>query len=91
MGAVWLSKENLKKITDELAKMGKMSKEEGERLFDEMEKTGGEYKEKLNSQVTSLVNKALDSAGLAKQSEVDELRNRIAELEARLSADKQEG
>ena len=36
MGAIWLSRENIRKFTDELIEMGRVSKEEGERLFDEI-------------------------------------------------------
>ncbi len=85
MGAIWLSKENLKKLTDDLAEMGKVSKEEGERLFREFDKSSEEYKKKLGEQVESVVKKSLDSAGLAPKKEVDELRERINELEAKLA------
>jgi len=84
MGALWLSRENLKKISDDLAQMSKASKEEGERLFQEMEKSRDEYKKKLETTVQDMVKKALDEAGLVRKSEVDELKHKIEDLEARV-------
>ncbi len=84
MGAIWLSRENIKKFTDELIEMGRVSKEEGERLFDEIGQSHDEYKTKLNELVESVVKKTLDASGLAPKSELNELRVRIAELELKL-------
>ncbi len=84
MGAVWLSRENIRKFTDELIEMGRVSKEEGERLCDEIGESQDEYKNKLNDLVDNAVQKALDTSGLARKSEVDELRQKVAELEMKL-------
>ena len=87
LGALWLSKENLKKLTDDLVEIGKVSKEEGDRLFREFEKSGQEYKKNLTELVESSVKEALDQAGLAPKEEVEELRKRVEELEKRLKAE----
>ncbi|VAX24112.1 hypothetical protein MNBD_NITROSPINAE03-903 [hydrothermal vent metagenome] len=84
MGAVWLSRENIRKFTDELIEMGRVSKEEGERLCDEISESQDEYKNKLNDLVDKAVQKALDTSGLARKSEVAELRQKVAELEMKL-------
>lgn len=84
MGAVWLSKENIKRFTDELIEMGRVSKEEGERLFNEIGNSQSEYKAKLNELVDTAIQKALDTSGLALKSEVDELRAKIVEMESKL-------
>lgn len=84
MGAIWLSRENIRTFTDELIEMGRVSKEEGERLFEEIGDSQEEYKSKLNELVDSAVQKALDTSGLARKSQVEELRNRVAELELKL-------
>ncbi|MDH4183163.1 MAG: hypothetical protein OEV92_02990 [Nitrospinota bacterium] len=86
MGAIWLSKENLKKLSDDLAEISKASKEEGERLFEEFEKNRDEYKQKLEKTVEDGVKKALDEAGLVRKSEMDEMKKRMEDLEARLAA-----
>lgn len=88
MGAVWLSRENLKKITDDLVEIGKVSKDEGDKLFREFEKSKDEYSQKINANVEKAVQKAMDSSGLAKKSDVDALRKRVAELENKLAAAK---
>ena len=87
MGAVSLSKENFKKVTDELAEMGKVSKEEGERLFNEFDKSRDDYSQKLNETIETTVKKALDTAGLATRAEVDELRERLSKLEPDVAAE----
>ena len=84
MGAIWLSRENIKKFTDELIEMGRISKEEGERLFDEIGDSQEDYKQKLNEFVNNAVQKTLDTSGLARKSEVEELRDKVAELELEL-------
>ena len=84
MGALWLSRENLKKISDDLAQMSKASKEEGERLFQEMEKSRDEYKKKLETTVQDMVKKALDETGLVRKAEVEEMKRKIEDLEARV-------
>lgn len=84
MGAVWLSRENIRKFTDELIEMGRVSKEEGERLCDEISESQDEYKNKLNDLVDKAVQKALDTSGLARKSELTELRQKVAELEMKL-------
>jgi len=86
MGAVWLSRENIRKFTDELIEMGRVSKEEGERLCDEISESQDEYKNKLNDLVDNAVQKALDTSGLARKSEVEELRQKVAELEMKLKS-----
>ncbi|HEB73077.1 MAG TPA: hypothetical protein ENI77_10710 [Nitrospirae bacterium] len=86
MGAVWLSRENIRKFTDELIEMGRVSKEEGERLCDEIGESQDEYKNKLNDLVDNAVQKALDTSGLARKSEVEELRQKVAELEMKLKS-----
>ena len=81
MGAIWLSKENLKKLTDDLTEISKASKEEGERLFEELDRNSEEFKQKFNEQVEKAVEIALEQAGLAKKAEVEELRQKLADLE----------
>ena len=85
MGAIWLSKENLKKMSDELARLGKMSEEEGDRLFKEFEQNSQEYREKLNSHVETLIGKTLDKAGFAPKSDLESMQKKIEELEAKLA------
>ena len=85
MGAIWLSKENLKKLTEEMARLGKMSEEEGERLFKEFEKNSEEYRAKFSSHVESVVGQTLDKAGYAPKSDIESLQKKVEELEAKLA------
>jgi polyhydroxyalkanoate synthesis regulator phasin len=85
LGAVWLSKDNLKKLTDALIEVGKVSKEEGDRLFKELADTGEEQRKKIKEIVESSVKKAMEQAGLATKAEVDELKKKVEELESKLT------
>ncbi|MBI5814025.1 MAG: hypothetical protein HZB29_00255 [Nitrospinae bacterium] len=86
VGALWLSKENLKKLTDNLAEAGKASKEEGERLFKEMETAGEDHRKKLTEFIDTAVKKSLDKAGLATKAEVEDLKKKIAEMQAMMGS-----
>ncbi len=84
LGAVSLSKENLRKMTDDLVEIGKLSKEEGERLFKEFDKSREDYQKNLSNQVEAIVKKIMDQAGLAPRSELDDLRKKIESLRKRI-------
>jgi polyhydroxyalkanoate synthesis regulator phasin len=84
LGALWLSKDNLKKLTDALIEVGKVSKEEGDRLLKELGDAGEEQRKKLKEMVETSVKKAMDQAGLATKLEVEELKKKVAEMEGKL-------
>lgn len=81
VGALSLSKENLKKFTDDLAELGKISREEGDRLFEEFEATREEQKKNLAEAVDKAVRQAVDQMGFAPKTEMEALQKRIEELE----------
>ena len=84
VGALSLSKENLKKLTDELAELGKISREEGDKLFEEFEATRKEQQKNLIETVDNAVRQAVDQMGFAPKTELEILQKRISELEERL-------
>jgi polyhydroxyalkanoate synthesis regulator phasin len=85
LGAIWLTRDNLKKLTDALIEVGKVSKEEGDRLFKELGDAGEEQRKKLKEMVEVSVKKAMDQAGLATKAEVDELKKKVAEMEEKIT------
>jgi len=84
LGALSLSKENIKKITDDLVEIGKVSREEGDRLLKEIQTSSDEYRKNLQETIEESVKKAVDRAGFATKSEVLELRKKVEELELQL-------
>ncbi len=84
IGAISLSRENLKKITDSFASAGKMSKEEGDRLFDEMADNADQFRTKLRETVDASVKNIVAQSGFATKKEIEELRLKISELEKKL-------
>lgn len=88
LGAISLSHESLRALIDEMTELGKISREEGERLYAELEKASDEYRARFGEKVDEAVNKALGATRLAKRAEVDTLKRQLAEMQARMGAKK---
>ncbi|MBI4827591.1 MAG: hypothetical protein HY804_02060 [Nitrospinae bacterium] len=88
LGAISLSHESLRALIDEMTELGKISREEGERLYAELEKASDEYRARLSEKMDEAVNKALDATRLAKRAEVDTLKRQLADLQTRVAAKK---
>lgn len=84
IGAISLSSENLKKITESFTSAGKMSKEEGDRLFDEMSASADQFRDRLRETVDASVKNIVAQSGFATKKELEELRLKISELEKKL-------
>lgn len=88
LGAISLSHESLRALIDEMTELGKISREEGERLYAELEKASDEYRARFGEKVDEAVNKALDATRLAKRAEVDTLKRQVSELQSKLASKK---
>lgn len=84
LGAVSLSKDNIKKLTDNLVEIGKVSREEGDRLFTDLEKSATEFKESMKETIEENVRKIVEQSKLATRTELEDLRKKIEELEEKL-------
>ncbi|NIA19648.1 MAG: hypothetical protein GWP07_04360 [Xanthomonadaceae bacterium] len=84
IGALSLTEERLEQIISDMVKKGEISRQEGRNLVQEMlEKINLEkdnISEKIKKEFDSLMNKV----DVPKQSELNELKQKIAELEAKL-------
>jgi len=69
-----------KKIAEE----SKLAEEEGKKFVDDIVKQSEEAKKSLEEQVNGIVKKTMDKLGLHSKQEIDELKNRIDELEKKL-------
>ena len=85
LGAILLSRESLKKLSDNMADFTKMSRDEGDKLFRELETMGEEQRKKLAEMIDSSVKAAMDKAGVVSKTEADELKKRITALEEDLA------
>lgn len=85
LGAVMLTKESAIKLADEMVKRGDVTKEEGKKLVADLMEKGKDQKEKLEDFIADIVQRAMEKADIAKQSHIENLEQRIAELEERLN------
>lgn len=85
LGAVLLTKESAVKLADELVKRGDVTKEEGKKLVSDLMEKGKGQKQKLEDFVAEIVQRAMEKADIAKQSHIEGLERRIAEMESRLN------
>jgi polyhydroxyalkanoate synthesis regulator phasin len=85
LGAVLLTKDKVEEVSRKLADDAKMSKEDAERLAEELVETGERQWEDLEKSVTQSVRKALDGLDLRGKSEIEDLKLRVENLEARLA------
>lgn len=85
LGAIAITKEKIEKTLDELVEKGKITREEGKKLFDELSadalKTGHDIKEKSRDQIREWIEKS----GIPSREEFEELKARVEALEKKNS------
>ena len=81
-----LSAEEGKKVVDELVKKGKISTDEGKKTIEEFFKNAKSKGSEVESQVKSIVERVLSNFNYATESELKDLRKRVAVLEGKLKA-----
>ncbi len=84
LGAVAVTQEKLKEITDDLVVKGNLTQKEGGDIFKELIKVAEESQKKIRGLVEDQVHKAMKEAGIATKADVKALEGKIARLEAQL-------
>jgi len=90
IGVASLTKEKIEEIAKDFAEKGKMSEQEGEKFVDDLLKKSEESKQALMKQVEKMVGTAVDSMNLAKVSDIDAVKQELAELRLEVEALKKE-
>ncbi|SMC16293.1 Polyhydroxyalkanoate synthesis regulator phasin [Desulfacinum hydrothermale DSM 13146] len=85
LGAAVVTKERVEKATRELVEEGKLSREEAEKLAEELIESGEKHWEEVQGSLSESVKKAVDRLDLARRHEVQALKDRLDNLEARLA------
>lgn len=80
LGLASLTKEKIEEVASAFVEKGKMTEQEGRDLVDELLVRSEESREELKKQIEERIQKVMEKMNLAKQSEVDTLRQEIAEL-----------
>jgi len=85
IGAVLLTRDKVEQVTEKLVHETKLSREEARKLADELVQAGEKQWSDLESQVVAAVRKGVGSLDIGRKSEVEDLRERVENLEKRLS------
>jgi len=84
-GAVLLTKEKIDEVSRKLVNDAKLSKEDAQKLTNELIETGDRRWQDLEKTVTENVRKGLDAFGIGNQNRLQELKDRVEELEKRVA------
>lgn len=84
LGLAIFTKDRVTEIVNEMVQQGQVSREDGERLLDEVMRRAQEQGGEIRTLMNEGVNRVLERTGLARQTDVQELMQRIEELEAKL-------
>jgi len=85
IGIAYLSKDTLKNITNELKNNSKLSEAEGEKLLNELVAESIKAKKTIETNIEKVVLKILNKLNMPNNQKIEELENRIKELEKKYS------
>ena len=84
VGVTYLTKDKIEEIGKKIAQDAKVSEAEGRKFVDELVKKSVEAKGSLEKTVSEKIETALHAMNLPPRKDVDELKSKIAKLEAHL-------
>ncbi len=90
LGALDMTEEKAKAFFADLVARGELSEKDAREMIASWSKRAAEQKDHLQKDVEQAVHGALGRMGIARQAEIDALKAKLAELEARLT-DKDSG
>ncbi|MCG8454419.1 MAG: phasin family protein [Spirochaetales bacterium] len=85
LGLAALTKEKIDEAADTLRRERGLTEAEGRHLAREMKEGADEARKNLDERISTAVDQAIASVNLASRKEVEELKQRVAELEAKLN------
>ena len=91
LGAAVVTKEKVEAATKKWVDDGKISTDEAERLARDLVENGRKQWEEIQSNVSETVRKALENLDIATRKDIDNLTNRIEELEKKISVPDEPG
>ena len=84
VGVTYLTKDKIEEVGKKIAQDAKVNEAEGRKFVDELVKKSMEAKDSLEKTVADKIQTAVHAMNLPTSKDVDELKKRIAELEAKL-------
>ena len=86
LGGVVLTKDKLEEWRKKIVKENKMSEKESKRLIDQLVEAGEDQWKYFEKSFKKMFRKSLDSMEVADRKELEDLKLRVAALEAKLAA-----
>jgi polyhydroxyalkanoate synthesis regulator phasin len=80
LGLAFLTKEKIEEVTKEFVERGKLSQQEGEKLYDDLLAKAEESKEEVKKQIECITTETMKKMNLASRDEVQALEKRLQEL-----------
>lgn len=91
LGLAFLTKEKIEELTKEFVEKGKLSQQEGEKLYDDLLAKAEESKEDVKKQIENITAETMKKMNLATRDEVEALEKRLQEfIDSQNSATPQE-
>ena len=84
VGFMSLTVEKMSETIKELTKDGKISEKEGKKIMTDFSNNTDSKKDEIEDQFKKIVNKIMKSLNFVRQSEVEKLEERLADLEKQL-------
>lgn len=85
LGAIVLTKEKINETTNRLVERGKLTKEEAEKLNKDLQERGETTWQSVEDTMAERMHAGRDRLGLASKDEVANLKERVDELEKKIS------
>jgi poly(hydroxyalkanoate) granule-associated protein len=85
LGALDLTEEKAKAVFNDLVARGEISEKDAKELVSSWTKRAAEHRGRLQEDVDQAVQRALSAIGIARLTEIDSLKAKIDELEAKLA------
>ena len=80
LGLAFLTKEKIEEMTKEFIEKGKLSEQEGKKLYDELLEKAEESKEDVKKQIETITKDTMKKMNLASRDELLDLEKRLQEL-----------
>jgi polyhydroxyalkanoate synthesis regulator phasin len=87
LGAIFLTKDKIENVVHKMVDEAKISRDDAQKLRDDLLATGEKEWAELEESFLAAIKKGLKNLDLCRRSEFEELKDRVAELEKRISAE----
>ncbi len=80
LGLAFLTKEKIEEMTKEFTEKGKLSEQEGKKLYDELLEKAEESKKDVKKQIESITKETMKKMNLASRDDLQDMEKRLQEM-----------